>query len=145
VQVIDVRDLANFCIRLAEDRTYGTFNAVGPQGGQPFRAVVDQIHAAVGGTGRYTWVDADFLRANGANPYGRELPMFQVMRGRTAGFARFDLTPELAAGMTTRPIGETARDTLAWFRTLPAERQAAIKTGFTPERERELLAKWRAR
>jgi 2'-hydroxyisoflavone reductase len=47
--------------------------------------------------------------------------------------------------MTTRPIGETARDTLAWFRTLPAERQAAIKTGFTPERERELLAKWRAR
>jgi 2'-hydroxyisoflavone reductase len=71
--------------------------------------------------------------------------MFQVMRGRTAGFARFDLTPELAAGMTTRPIGETARDTLAWFRTLPAERQAAIKTGFTPERERELLAKWRAR
>jgi 2'-hydroxyisoflavone reductase len=47
--------------------------------------------------------------------------------------------------MTTRPIGETARDTLAWFRTLPAERQAAIKTGFTAERERELLAKWRAR
>ena len=145
VQVIDVRDLANFCIRLVEDRTYGTFNGVGPQGGQPFRSVVEQIHAAVGGTGTYTWVDADFLRANGANPYSRELPMFQVMRGRTAGFARFDITPELAAGLTVRPIGDTARDTLAWFRTLPAERQAGIKTGFTVARERELLTKWRVR
>ena len=39
----------------------------------------------------------------------------------------------------------TARETLAWWRTLPAERQAAIKTGFTPEREKALLELWHAR
>jgi 2'-hydroxyisoflavone reductase len=38
----------------------------------------------------------------------------------------------------------TAVDTLAWFRTLPADRQARLKAGLTPEREAELLAKWRA-
>jgi 2'-hydroxyisoflavone reductase len=67
------------------------------------------------------------------------------MQGRTAGFARFDLTPEIKAGRKWRPTETTARETLAWWRTLPAERQAAIKTGFTPEREKALLELWHAR
>jgi len=145
VQIIDVRDLVAFCVKLVEDRTYGVFNGVGPQMGQPFREFVDRIHRGVGANGTYTWVDADFLRANGAAPYGRELPVFQVMRGATAGFARFDITPEIRAGLTFRPMEVTARETLEWFRAQPAERQAAMRTGFTPERERELLALWRAR
>jgi len=145
VQIVDVRDLVAFCITLVERGTTGVFNAVGPQGGQPFREFVERVQRGVGGTGSYTWVDADFLREQGANPYGRELPVFQVMRGRTAGFARFDITPELNAGLTIRSMEDTARDTLTWFQTLPAERQAALKTGFSPERERELLRLWRAR
>jgi len=145
VQIIDVRDLVAFCVKLVEDRTYGVFNAVGPHLGQPFREFVERIHRGVASTATYTWVDADFLRANGAAPYGRELPVFQVMRGATAGFARFDLTPEIAAGLTVRPMEVSARDTLEWFRSQPTERQAALRTGFTPERERELLALWRAR
>ena len=145
VQIIDVRDLVEFCVKLVEDRTYGVFNAVGPHMGQPFREFVERIHRGVGATGTYTWVDADFLRANGAAPYGRELPVFQVMRGATAGFARFDLTPEIKAGLKWRPMEVTARETLAWFRAQSAERQAARRTGFTPERERELQTLWRAR
>lgn len=146
VQIIDVRDLVNFCVTLVEQRTYGVFNAVGPQLGQPFSQFVQRIQMGVGATNvSYTWVDAEFLRAQGANPYGRELPVFQVMRGRTAGFARFDLTPEIAAGLTFTSTEDSARDTLAWYRTLPTDRQTAIKTGFTTERERSLLAMWKAR
>ncbi|MGQ0764179.1 MAG: hypothetical protein ACT4OZ_00765 [Gemmatimonadota bacterium] len=85
------------------------------------------------------------MRANGASPYGRELPVFQVMKGRTAGFARFDLTPELRAGIRFRSTEVTAKETLDWWKTLPAERQAAIKTGFTPERKRTLLELWKGR
>ncbi|MBK6308171.1 MAG: NAD-dependent epimerase/dehydratase family protein [Gemmatimonadetes bacterium] len=144
VQIIDVRDLVEFCVTLVENRTYGVFNGVTPQLGMPFREFVQRIEKGVGGNGSYTWVDADFLRENGANPYGRELPVFQVMKGRTAGFARFDLTPEVKAGLKWRPMEVTARETLEWFRTLPADRQAGLKTGFTPDRERELLAKWHA-
>jgi 2'-hydroxyisoflavone reductase len=145
VQIIDVRDLVEFCVKLVEDRTYGVFNGVGPDGGQPFKQFLERIQQGVGSSPSYTWVDADFLRENGANPYGRELPVFQVMRGRTAGFARFDLSPEIRAGLKFRPMEVTARETLEWFRTLPAERQAGLKTGFKPEREQELLAKWKAR
>jgi 2'-hydroxyisoflavone reductase len=145
VQIIDVRDLVEFSVKLVEDKTFGVFNGVGPHMGRPFKEFIDLIHKGVNGTGTYTWVDAEFLRANGATPYGRELPVFQVMRGRTAGFARFDLTPEIEAGLRFRPLEVTARETLDWFRTLPAERQAAIRTGFTPEREKALLGLWSAR
>jgi len=145
VQIIDVRDLVQFCVTLVENRTMGVFNGVGPDKGMPFNEFLQRVQKGVGGKPSYTWVDAEFLRANGANPYGRELPVFQVMKGRTAGFARFDLTPELKAGLKIRPMEDTARDTLAWWKTLPAERQVATKTGFTPEREAALLKLWKER
>ncbi|HEX5052060.1 MAG TPA: NAD-dependent epimerase/dehydratase family protein [Planctomycetota bacterium] len=145
VQVIDARDLVEFDVKLVEDATFGVFNAIGPHLGQPFRQFVERIQKGVGGTGTFTWVDADFLKAKGHHPYGKQLPVFQVMRDRTAGFARFDLTPEIKAGLKFRPTELTAKETLDWFHTLPAERQAALKTGFSPEREKELLALWKAR
>lgn len=144
-QNIDVRDLVEFSIRLVEDGRYGVFNAVGPQLGLPWREFAEAIRRGVGSDATFTWVGTDFLIANGAQPYGRELPVFQPMRGPTAGFARFDMTPEMEAGLTFRPTEVTARETLEWFRTLPPERQAAMRTGFTPEREQAILAAWKAR
>jgi 2'-hydroxyisoflavone reductase len=145
VQIIDVRDLVEFCVKLVEDKTMGVFNGVGPDRGQPFRDFVARVQKGVGSSPTYTWVDAEFLRANGAAPYSARMPVFQVMSGRTAGFAQFDLTPEIKAGLRFRPTEVTAKETLDWFRTLPPERQAAIRTGLTPAREAELLAMWKAR
>jgi 2'-hydroxyisoflavone reductase len=47
--------------------------------------------------------------------------------------------------LKARPLEVTVRDTLAWHETRPAERKAALKSGFTPEKEAEILALWRAR
>ncbi|MCH8939053.1 MAG: epimerase, partial [Gemmatimonadetes bacterium] len=52
------------------------------------------------------------------------------------------LTRPLAAGLTYRPLAVTARDTLNWHKTLPAERQARLNRGITAEKEAELLAEW---
>ncbi len=146
VQIIDVRDLVEFSVKLSEDKTFGVFNAVGPDMGQPFKTFVEKVHKGVNSSATYTWVPVDFLRANGAQPYARELPVVQVMSGRTDGFARFDLTPEINAGLKFRDIELTARETLAWWRTEPAERQAApMRAGFTPEREKAILDLWKAR
>lgn len=145
VQNIDVRDLVEFQMKLIENKTFGVFNGVGPQGGQPFKQFLDSIKKGVGGDATFVWVDADFLIANKARPYSRELPAFQVMKGKTAGFARFDLTKEIAAGLTFRPTDVTARETLAWWQTLPAERREKPKAGLPAEREKELLEAWRAR
>jgi 2'-hydroxyisoflavone reductase len=48
----------------------------------------------------------------------------------------------LAKGLTFRPLADTARDTLAWFKSQSAERQAKLKAGLTPERETKVLAAW---
>jgi 2'-hydroxyisoflavone reductase len=145
VQLIDVRDLVEFQMKLIEQQTFGVFNCVGPQGGQPFATFLDAIKKGAGGDATFTWVDTDFLIEKGIQPYGRELPAFQPMRGKTAGFGRFDLTAEIAAGLTFRPTELTAKETLAWWQTLPAERREKAKAGMSAAREQEVLAAWRAR
>jgi 2'-hydroxyisoflavone reductase len=76
---------------------------------------------------------AEFLRERRESAWSRAPGPFRSCKGarRASGF---DLTPETKAGLKWRPTETTARETLEWWRTLPAERQAAIKTGFTPER-----------
>jgi len=145
VQNIDVRDLAEFQIALIENKTFGVFNAVGPQGGQPFRQFLESIEKGVEVDATFVWVDAEFLEQNRLRPYSSELPAFQVMKGRTAGFARFDVTKEIAAGLKFRATDVTAKETLAWWREQPAERQAQPKAWLSAEREKQLLAAWRAR
>jgi 2'-hydroxyisoflavone reductase len=49
----------------------------------------------------------------------------------------------LSKGLTFRPLDVTARDTLAWFKSLPQERQSHPKAGLSPEREAEVLAAWK--
>ena len=66
VQLIDVRDLVEFNIKLIEDRTIGVFNAVGPQMGQPFRDLLDGVQRGVGGTGKVVWIDPEFLASRSA-------------------------------------------------------------------------------
>ncbi len=144
VQIIDVRDLMEFSVKLVEDKTFGVFNGVGPDKGRPFKDFLERIEKAVGGDPKFTWVDTDFLIENGANPYSSQLPGYQVMRGRTAGFARFDLRPEIKAGLKFRPIEVTAKETLEWYNAGPGKTQPWTKVGMKPEREKELLTKWHA-
>ena len=141
VQLIDVRDLVEFNIKLVEDRTFGVFNALGPQLGEPVRELLDQVQRGVGGNARFVWVDAAFLESAGFTVRG--LQIFRPMQGADAGYSRFDVGPELKAGLSFRSAEITARDTLEWFRTLPADRQATILRG--SEREAQILAAWKTR
>jgi 2'-hydroxyisoflavone reductase len=49
-----------------------------------------------------------------------------------------------AQGLTYRPLAVTAKETLDWWKTLPAERRADLNAGITPEREAEVLSAWKA-
>jgi 2'-hydroxyisoflavone reductase len=143
VQWIDARDLAEWTIRMAETRTAGTFNATGPAQPLAMRAMLDGIAAAVRSDARIVWVPADFLEAQQVSPWS-DLPVWVPGQGETAGFARRDLGRALRAGLTFRPLATTASDTLAWFRELPPTRQAKLRSGLDPEREKSLLERWKA-
>jgi 2'-hydroxyisoflavone reductase len=144
VQIIDVRDLTEFETTLVENKTFGVFNAVGPNHGRPFQEFIDRMHQALAGRGTYTWVATDFLLANDVRPYS-DVPVWQPGSGKTAGFARFDVTPELAAGLKFRTLETTAVETLEWFRKQTPDGSLTVKAGMKPEREAELLALWKAR
>lgn len=144
VQVIDARDLAEWTIRLAEQGATGVFNATGPHPALAFGAMLEGMREAIGApAARFTWVPAEFLAAQQVAEWS-DLPAWVPADGAMAGMMRADIGRALAAGLTFRPLGETVRDTLAWFDTLPAERRAAPRAGLAPEREEAVLAAWHA-
>lgn len=144
VQVIDARDLAEWTIRLVEQRALGAFNAVGPGHELGVDAMLHGIRAAVGGDARFTFAPADFLAAQGVRAWA-DLPAWVPGTGETAGFSRVSNARAVAAGLTFRPFATTAADTLAWWRSLPAERQAKPRAGLSPEREAAALKAWHAK
>ena len=143
VQFIDARDLAEWTIRMAESRTFGTFNATGPEQPLPMRAMLTSIAAAIHAEARLTWVPADFLKGQNVTPWS-DMPVWVPGKGDSAGFARRSIRNALGAGLTFRPLAITASDTLDWFKQQPADRQAKLKAGLSPTRDDEVLARWRA-
>ena len=96
--------------------------------------------AVVGGEPRYTHVSPQFVEAQKV-----ELPIWVPRQaGPFAGYGQVSNARAIAAGLTYRPLATTVAELMAWFRGLPAERQATLNAGITREREAELLERWRA-
>lgn len=144
IQYVDSRDLAEWIVRLVETRTAGTFNAIGPAGAFDTKALLAGVAQGVGARPQYTWVATPWLAEKKVNGWS-DLPLWLPGEGPTAGFHRRSNAAAVKAGLTFRPLPATAKDTLAWWNALPAERRAKPKTGLTAEREAELLAQWKAR
>lgn len=142
IQVIDARDLAEWTIRMAEEEVAGTFHATGQPLG--IGAALEAMRPLAERPVSLTFVPADFLLEQGVRPWS-DMPVWVPPHGDSAGFAQLDVSRATARGLTFRPLAATARDTLAWFRTLPGERQAALRAGISAEREAELLRGWKER
>src|SRR5207253_69233 len=138
VQFIDARDLAEWTIRMVENRETGVYNATGPAKPLGIGGMLDGIKAALKPDAKFTWVSEEFLTEEKVQPWS-DMP---VWTGKDSGMARTSIARALAKGLTLRPLGDTARDTLAWFKSLAQDRQAHLKAGLTPEREAEVLAAW---
>jgi 2'-hydroxyisoflavone reductase len=143
-QVIDARDLAEWTIRMVEDRQYGIYNATGPRSPMGMGEMLAGIRAAMPGSLqlRFTWADADFLAEQKVRPWA-DMPVW--FRPGMLSWGTANIEKAVAQGLTFRPLAETARETLEWHRTRPAEAQAKLRAGLTPEREAEVLAAWHAR
>jgi 2'-hydroxyisoflavone reductase len=145
VQYIDGRDLGAWLVRVVEDRTVGTMNALGPEHRVTMKSVLDECNRALGGKAQLTWVDAAFLEQQGVEGW-RDMPMWLPNQGEFAGFGTLQNVRAVKAGLTFRPIGDTARDTLAWLETVPEDQRATARsTGIKPDKEARVLAAWKAR
>jgi 2'-hydroxyisoflavone reductase len=135
-QAIDVRDLAAWVVSCVEQGRTGVYDATGPV--VRLGDLVDQVIAAVGGSATQVWAPADFLLERDVNYWAgpRSLPLWLPEDAR--GMTSHDVSAAVEAGLTTRPVAETAIDTLAWVRATPDP----PRTGLTRAEEQDLLDDW---
>jgi 2'-hydroxyisoflavone reductase len=142
IQIIDVRDLAAWMMVLAQQRTTGYFNAVSPPRAFSMGDLIKaSLHATPKAETRATWVPEDFL-AKRWKPEELDLPPWSPMSGETAGASLTSTARAQKAGLKTRPMQDTVHDTLEWFQSLPADRQAKLRAGLDPQREMDALHAW---
>lgn len=143
VQWIDVRDLSQWMIRLAEQRTFGVFNAVGPSTPIGIGGMLWGIKACFANDAHFTWVPQPFLTEQKVRSWA-EMPVWSYPGASTLAYCTSKIDRAIAAGLTFRPLAETVRDGMAWYHSRPADQQEKLRAGITREREREVLAAWKA-
>src|ERR1043166_4009744 len=138
VQFIDARDLAEWTIRMVENHETGIYNATGPANPLGIGGMVDRIKETLKSNAKFTWVNEDFLTQQKVQAWS-DMP---VWTGKEGGLSRTKIERALSKGLTFRPLADTARDTLGWFKSLPQDRQSHMKAGLSDEREAQVLAGW---
>lgn len=141
VQVVDVRDLAAFTIHCLEQSKVGVMNVTGPQGGMPIGKMLEACKEAAGSDAKFTWVPDDFLDAQQIAAWS-DLPTWMSPRRDYGGIGAVSIQRALDAGFVQRPIVETARDTLQWYRD--TQKGRALRAGMAREKETTALAAFAA-
>ena len=141
IQIIDVRDLGAWLVRLAEDRALGAFNACGPERRLPWGRVLEACRRATATKTTLTWIPSTFMVKQEAV----EFPIWAPPLGDSKGFHTWSNAKAMAAGLRFRPVEATAKDTLAWFKTQdPLAKGRTKLAGPNAEAETQLLAAWKA-
>lgn len=149
VQFIDVRDLAEWAIRLAESHTTGTFTAVGPTKPLGWAEMLGGLRATFAVPTTLTWVPSEWLinrRLHSFNPL-----LFWPEQAGLPGSTELKNEKACANGLIFRPFHTTVVDTLDWHKGLPIEKQRTAILPFDQRsttledamaREAELLLDW---
>lgn len=145
IQIIDARDLAAFTLRLIEEGTSGTFNAISPPGRFTIGDVVSESIAAVNAlappavTPQAEWVSTKTLDEQKITAWA-DMPVWAPSEGDNSGFAATSVDRALKAGLSVRSMRATVRDTLAWHLARPESERTKLKAGLSSEREVEVLS-----
>src|SRR5215475_3673280 len=117
VQWVDVRDLGTWLALAGRTKIACIYDGIGAP--VPRVRFLHDVAAGVGvGAPRLVWVDDAFLAEHGVNPWAgpRSLPLWLPLP-EYGGFLTHDAAPSAAAGLATRPLADTAHDTLVWVRS----------------------------
>jgi nucleoside-diphosphate-sugar epimerase len=137
VQIVDVRDLSEFIIKLIEKHASGIYNATGPDYQLTLGEVLQACKRVSGSDASFQWASVDFLKQNNVGEW-IDMPVWVPDNEENAGFSTVDVSKAMDAGLTFRPLEETIRDTIAWAETRPEDHE--WRAGLNPDKERTLLA-----
>lgn len=140
IQFIDVRDLAEWILRMVEQQISGVFNATGPSDSLTMEAFLETCRNALSSSAQFVWMDDEFLMASDVG-YWMELPLWIPDSENVDGFMAMSIDKALAQGLSFRPLAETIQDTHEW-----QQQEGVVGTaGLDSEKELRLLASWKER
>lgn len=143
VQIVDVRDLATFTIDSVDQQISGIFNAVNEVGSYSMGDMLVDAQAVTATNVNALWMGEKFADDNDLMG-GRTLPVWHPSGEKYDTGGSFSGKASRDAGFHYRPERETMRDLLVWWETLDEDRRANVRAGIKPEREAELIAKWKS-
>lgn len=140
VQFIDVRDLAEWIIRMAEGRLGGIYNAVGPAAPLTMKQMLDAGRKELNRYATLTWVDDEFLLKKHIDPW-TDLPLWLPDSDLDSrGLFKVLSRKAMSAGLTFRPVETTFKDTLDWDNKRPINHD--WKAGLSIDRENDVVRAW---
>ena len=144
VQYVDVRDVAEFMIRLAEQKNYGTYNAVGPTNKESMYDFVNKAKGTFDVENDLVYIDDyDFLKENKIYYI---VPW--IMQDKyNYGSARINNSLAKENGLVFRDLKTSIKETHDWWYSdnLTDERRAKFeqRKGSILVREKGLIKKWK--
>ena len=144
VQLVDVRDVAGWMIRLIENKSIGTYNAVGPQAPTTMYSFVEEAAKAFEKEVSFVQIDDyEFLKVHQVHYI---VPWIMPI-GNNKGSALINNELALANGLTFIPLKETLLDTYNWWYSdaLTEERrqQFEAKPNSILANEKNILEAWK--
>jgi len=143
LQLIDVRDLAAFVLDQVEAQAGGIHNVVPDGPNTTMGQLVGGCVRATGSDATPVWMDEGFLFSRDVQPWA-ELPLWIPDGPDTAGFWAVSGASAKAAGLRTRPFGESIQGTWDWLQAGGEVRPApgTLPFGIPSEKEQQVLAAW---
>lgn len=141
IQFIDVRDLAEWTVRMLEAKAAGVYNASGLPNNLTMRNILDECKTVSSSDASFTWASEQFLLQEQVTAWS-EMPLWlpQESAPHLRGFMFINSDKAVAAGLSFRPLNNTVNDTLSWWKINKSDQQ--LKAGIDPVREKILLRKY---
>ncbi len=130
LQWIDARDLANFCLQVAEDATLGAFHTAGPSTSQRFFQTIEEIAAQIAPAGTTLHLlDPGAVADAGL---GSKFPLWSPDEELIMAL---DSSHAIDYGLRLRPLADSVSDVLEWWGDQPWPDR-----WLSPDEERRLLS-----
>ncbi|MFN2510603.1 MAG: NAD-dependent epimerase/dehydratase family protein [Pyrinomonadaceae bacterium] len=141
LQFIDVRDLAEWTVRMIERKETGIYNANGLPNNFTMERVLEECKTVSNSDASFTWVDDDFLVQERVAGWS-EMPLWvpEEDTPHLKGFMFINCNKAVGAGLSFRPLNDTIKDIQTWRKTDGLNEE--LKAGIDPDNEQRLLRKW---